>query len=80
MIRTQGFEALNNFLHKLHVYKSIGDYDTAEVFFNNLSQVDDEMLRARQIVIDNKLPRRLELQPNLFQVQGEDGGHKIVYK
>ena len=32
----------------------------------NTKTVDEEMLRVRDIVLANKLPRRLELQPNLF--------------
>jgi dipeptidyl-peptidase-3 len=32
-LRTFGFKALDEFLHKLHVYKSIGDFETAEKFF-----------------------------------------------
>jgi dipeptidyl-peptidase-3 len=28
-IREHGFKALSDFLHKLHVYKSIGDFETA---------------------------------------------------
>ncbi len=48
------------------MYKSIGDYATAETFFNHYSQVDPIMLRIRDIVMANKVPRRIELQPNLF--------------
>ncbi len=48
------------------MYKSIGDYATAETFFNHYSQVDPIMLRIRDIVLANKVPRRIELQPNLF--------------
>lgn len=65
-LRTTGFKALSDFLHKLHVYKSIGDYETAEKFFNHYSQVDEDMLKVREIVMANKVPRRLELQPNVF--------------
>jgi dipeptidyl-peptidase-3 len=36
-LRTSGYKALSDFLHKLHVYKSIGDYETAEKFFNHYS-------------------------------------------
>lgn len=66
-LRTTGFKALSEFLHKLHVYKSIGDFETAEKFFNHYSQVDETMLKVREIVIANKVPRRLELQPNLIK-------------
>lgn len=77
MIRTKGFEALSEFLHKLHVYKSMGDFATAETWFNHYAEVDEEMLRCREIVIANKLPRRLELQPNLL-LDSENG--KPYYK
>jgi dipeptidyl-peptidase-3 len=43
----------------------MGDYDEAKKFFDHYSQVDEELLRVRQIVIDNKIPRRINLQPNL---------------
>jgi len=79
-IREHGFKALSDFLHKLHVYKSIGDYDTAEKFFNHYSEVDETMLRVRKIVMDNKTPRPLELQPNLMLVPSEGGQQKVVYK
>ena len=65
-LRTSAHEALSTFLAKLHILKSVGDYDSAKTFFDGYSTVDDEMLRVREIVIANKLPRRLELQPNLF--------------
>lgn len=61
------------------MYKSIGDYDTAKVFFDGYSSVDETMMKVRQIVIDNKLPRRLELQPNLFLNRTASGGHKVEY-
>jgi dipeptidyl-peptidase III len=64
-LRTVGFKALSDFLHKLHVYKSIGDYDAAEKFFDSYSQVNEELMRVREIVLANKVPRRIELQPNI---------------
>jgi dipeptidyl-peptidase-3 len=66
-LRSTGFQALNNFLHKLHVYKSIGDFDVAEKFFQHYSEVDEEMLKVREIVMANRVPRRIELQPNILR-------------
>ena len=60
-LRTTAFKAMSDFLAKLHIYKSMGDYEAAAKFFNHYSEVDEEMLKVRQIVLDNKLPRRLEL-------------------
>ena len=74
-LRTVGFKAIDEFLHKLHVYKSIGDFETAEKFFDSYSQVNEKMLKVRQIVIDRRNPRRLELQPNLFR-----DGEKVFYQ
>ena len=36
-LRTTGYKAISEFLHKLHVYKSIGDYDAASKFFEHYS-------------------------------------------
>jgi len=69
-LRTTGHKALSDFLCKLHTYKSLGDFDTAKTFFEQYSIVDEEMLKIRDIVIANKLPRRLELQPNIFMKDG----------
>lgn len=60
-LRTSGFKAISEFLHKLHVYKSMGDFDTAKKFFDHYSAVDETMLKVREIVIARKRPRRIEL-------------------
>ena len=65
-LRTTAFQAMSDFLRKLHIYKCMGDFATAEKFFNHYSEVDETMLKVRQMVIDNRFPRRLELQPNLL--------------
>lgn len=65
LIKEHGFKALSEFLHKLHVYKSMGDFETAEKFFMGYSQPNEELLKVREIVINNKKPRRVELQPNI---------------
>jgi len=78
-IREHAFRALDTFLHKLHVYKSIGDFDTAKAFFDHYSQVDETMMRVANIVVANKLPRRLELQPNLRLETGADGAQQVAY-
>lgn len=69
-LRTTGFKALSTFLQKLHVLKSIGDFESADKFFSHYSQVDETMMKVRAIVMANKVPRRLELQPNLVMANG----------
>jgi len=34
--------------------------------FDHYSEVDEEMLKVRELVIKHKIPRRLTQQPNLF--------------
>lgn len=65
-LRTVAFEGIKKFLAKLHIYKSMGDFEAAKKMFDGYSAVDDEMLRVRDIVIANKVPRRINLQPNVF--------------
>jgi len=60
-LKTTAFKSLSDFLGKLHTLKSLGDFDSAKVFFDHYSEVDEEMLKVREIVIANKKPRRLEL-------------------
>lgn len=76
-LRTEAFEALSAFLHKLHVYKSMGDFEKGKELFEKYSAVDEQMLKLRKIVIDWKLPRRIELQPNLFYKEGDE---KVEYR
>ncbi|CAI2387725.1 unnamed protein product [Moneuplotes crassus] len=65
-VKTKCFDALKPFLKKLHILKSMGDFDEAEKWFNEYCKVDDHFLRIKRIVEANKLPRRLEIQPNLL--------------
>lgn len=69
-LRTVAFEAIKKFLSKLHIYKSMGDFDAAKKMFDGYSVVDQEMSRVRDLVIANKIPRRINLQPNVFLGQG----------
>jgi len=74
-LRTEAHKAMSDFLSKLHTLKSLGDFEAAKVFFEHYSEVDAEMLKIRDIVKARRLPRRLELQPNLFKKDG-----KVEYK
>ena len=58
-LRTTAFKALEEFLKKLHIYKSMGDFDEAKKMFDHYSEVDETMLRIRDIVLAHKIPRRL---------------------
>jgi dipeptidyl-peptidase III len=75
-IKTEGHEAIKKFLQKLQILKCTGDYDTAQEWFGNYMKVDEFFLKIREIAIQNKQPRRLELMPNL--VLTKEG--KVEYK
>ncbi|KAL4476266.1 hypothetical protein ABPG74_009999 [Tetrahymena malaccensis] len=66
-IFTTGKEAMRKFLLKMQVLKSTADVETATEWFGNYSKVNDKFLEIRKIVIDNKKPRRLELQGNVLK-------------
>ena len=74
-LREGGHKALSEFLAKLHTLKSLGDFETAKAWFDGYSAVDEEMQRIKELIELHKKPRRLELQPNLFE-----GDNDIVYK
>ena len=74
-LRTDAFDAISAFLRRLHIYKSMGDFEAAKAMFDGYSTVDAEMLRVRDIVIAHKVPRRINLQPNLF-CEGEEPTYK----
>lgn len=68
---TKGQEAIGKFLLKLNTFKATADFDRAKEMFSNYSQVSDEFLEIRKIVINNKKPRRLEVQGHLKEENGE---------
>lgn len=74
----EGRRLVEEFLMLLQVYKTTGDIVNGRAFFEKYSQVDEEMLKVRQIVIENKLPRRLECNMNLKLT--EDGVDVINYE
>jgi hypothetical protein len=39
----------------------MGDFDAAKKMFDHYSVVDETMIKVRQIVLENKIPRRIEL-------------------
>ena len=55
----------------------MGDYEEGKKMFDHYSKVDEQMLKIRQIVIDNKIPRRLNLQPNVLLDSSEN---RVIYK
>ena len=53
-------------LQKQQIYKSTADVEGGTKFFQEYSKVNETFLRYRKIVVENKLPRRLELQHDVL--------------
>jgi len=63
LIATVGRKAIEKFLRKLNIYKSMGDVEAGTNMFAEYSKVPPEMLEFRKIVMARKEPRKLMIQP-----------------
>lgn len=65
LIETVGQQAISVFLQKLQVYKASADYDSANELFSRVTDVPDDWLSLRDLVIRKRQPRKVFCQPNL---------------
>lgn len=63
LIPTVGKKAIGEFLLKLQVYKSLGDFANGSAMFTKYSTPDSEMTAFRAIVMARKEPRKIMVQP-----------------
>lgn len=56
-----------DFLLKMNVYKATANFKDAKEMFGNYSKVNDKFLEIREIVMNNKKPRRLVVQGHLIR-------------
>lgn len=70
MIPTVGKEAIGNFLLRLQVFKSLGDFAGGSAMYEGYSSVPPEMIAFRDIVMARKEPRKMLVQPHM-EVDGE---------
>ncbi|XP_025104635.1 dipeptidyl peptidase 3-like [Pomacea canaliculata] len=70
-----GKPAIGNFLRKLQVYKSTGDYENGKQMYDYYSDVSDSQephfLSLRTIVLARKQPRRMFVQHHTFIQDGK---------
>ena len=65
LISTVGKDTVGDFLLKLQVYKSLGDAENGTKFYNEYSEVPEEMAKLREIVMARKEPRKILIQPHM---------------
>lgn len=70
-LSTTAVDALSDFLHKLHVYKTTADVKEGLSFYNDITGVTEEYAKFRDAVLSKKLPRKQLIQANTFL--NEDG-------
>ncbi|CAI5439529.1 unnamed protein product [Caenorhabditis angaria] len=70
-IDSVGKPAVNAFLAKLQGYKSTGDFEGGKALFESYGKVGETELRWRNVCIQRRKPRRLFVQPNTVEKNGE---------
>jgi len=66
-LMVEGKKLIREFLIILQTYKSSGAVDRAKAFYDHYSKVEGQFLQMRDIVIEKKKPRRVELNNNLVR-------------
>lgn len=75
LIPTVGKTAIGQFLLKLQIFKSLGDFDAGSTMFKKYSEVPPEMVELRSIVMARKEPRKILVQPHM---QFKDGKIELM--
>lgn len=63
---TEAVEALRDFLHKLHVYKTTANVNEGLSFYEDMTGVPEEYAKFRDVVLKKKLPRKQLIQANTY--------------
>jgi len=74
----EGQKHISDLLIILQTYKSSGATERAKAFYDKYSAVDEYFLKVRDIVINKKKPRRVELNNNLNRID-ESQIEPVVY-
>ena len=70
-ISTHGKPALEDLALRLHIYRCTADVEGCRLYFEKLTKVHATHLAWRDIVLANKPPSRIFVQPNTFLNEGK---------
>jgi len=70
-IATVGVKAVNDYLLKLHVYKSTANVEKGTELYKMMTEVDEHMAKYREVVMKKKLPRKQFVQANTVLTDGK---------
>lgn len=70
-LRGAGRNAIGHFLLQLQIYKASGNVEAAQKLFNHYSNVSEQFLKWRPIILANKQPRKMFAQCNTVLNGGE---------
>lgn len=62
------------------VYKSTADVKEGTKFFQGYIAVDEAMLKYRHIVVENKLPRKIEMQDDLDLIGSDEDVQYVSFE
>ncbi|KAF7162752.1 hypothetical protein CNMCM5623_007921 [Aspergillus felis] len=78
-ILTHGRPAVERYLQKLHIYKSTADIDAGKKLYDDITSVDEWWgTKVRDIVLKNKIPRKIFVQGNTI-LNGDETGLKPTF-
>mmetsp|Transcript_20488 Transcript_20488/g.24895 ORF Transcript_20488/g.24895 Transcript_20488/m.24895 type:complete len:189 (+) Transcript_20488:551-1117(+) len=65
-IHTVGKDAVGDFLMRLQVYKSTGNFEAAKAMYDEFTEPNEEFKALRGTVLDRRSPRKLMVQANTY--------------
>ncbi|KAJ5719516.1 dipeptidyl peptidase [Penicillium malachiteum] len=75
-ILTHGRAAVEQYLQKLHIYKSTADVEAGKAMYDDITSVDSWWgTKVREVVLKNKVPRKVFVQANTVLE-----GDKVILK
>lgn len=63
-LSTAAVDALGEFLHNLHIFKTTANVTEGVAYYNDITNVTPEFHRFRDVVLNKKLPRKQLIQAN----------------